>query len=191
MRRQYYLHNFLVEQPDLNLHNPEVQDEILAIMRFWFELGVDGLRLDVVNFYMHDAALRDNPAARRNDVPANPYYLQAHVYDRSRPENLPFLARMRGEADAAGDRLLLGEISCDFQIERMAEYTAPGLLHTAYSFELLGPELSGTAIANAVTRAGRTLLGRAGPFPITTWCGSHRAGGRLVAQSGSRCFRRC
>ena len=154
VRRQYYLHNFLVEQPDLNLHNPEVQDEILAIMRFWFELGVDGLRLDVVNFYMHDAALRDNPAARRNDVPANPYYLQAHVYDRSRPENLPFLARMRAEADAAGDRLLLGEISCDFQIERMAEYTAPGLLHTAYSFELLGPELSGKAIANAVARAG-------------------------------------
>lgn len=153
-RRQYYLHNFLVEQPDLNLHNPEVQDEILAIMGFWFDLGVDGLRLDVVNFYMHDAALRDNPTASRNDVPANPYYLQAHVYDRSRPENLPFLARMRAVADAAGDRLLLGEISCDHQVERMAEYTAPGLLHTAYSFELLGPELSGTAIAKAVAQAG-------------------------------------
>lgn len=153
-RRQYYLHNFLIEQPDLNLHNPEVQEAVLAIMRHWFALGVDGLRLDVVNFYMQDPALRDNPPTSRNDLPANPYYLQAHVYDRSRPENLPFLARMRAEADRAGDRMLLGEISCDRQVERMAEYTRPGRLHTAYSFELLGPVLSGSHIAAAVTAAG-------------------------------------
>ena len=153
-RRQYYLHNFLIEQPDLNLHNPDVQDEVLAIMRHWFDLGVDGLRLDVVNFYMQDPALRDNPAVRRNDAPANPYYLQSHVYDRSRPENLTFVARMRAEADRAGDRMLLGEISCDRQIERMAEYTLPGLLHTAYSFELLGTQLSGIHIARSVTEAG-------------------------------------
>jgi alpha-glucosidase len=153
-RRQYYLHNFLIEQPDLNLHNPAVQTEVLAIMRHWFDLGVDGLRLDVVNFFMQDPALRDNPAVQRNDVPANPYYLQSHVYDRSRPENLPFLARMRAEADRSGDRMLLGEISCDWQIERMAEYTRPGRLHTAYSFELLGPRFSGIHIARAVTEAG-------------------------------------
>jgi alpha-glucosidase len=154
VRRQYYLHNFLVEQPDLNLHDPAVQDAVLGVMRHWFDLGVDGLRLDVVNFYMHDPALRDNPPAGQNHPPSNPYYLQAHVYDRSRPENLPFLARMRAEADRAGDKLLLGEISCDNQIARMAEYTRPGRLHTAYSFELLGPALSGTHIARAVTEAG-------------------------------------
>ncbi len=153
-RRQYYLHNFLIEQPDLNLHNPAVQDAVLGVMRHWFDMGVDGLRLDVVNFYMHDPALRNNPPSGRNDSPANPYYLQAHVYDRSRPENLPFLAAMRAEADRAGDRVLLGEISCDHQIARMAEYTRPGRLHTAYSFELLGPTLSGTHIARAVTEAG-------------------------------------
>lgn len=153
-RKQYYLHNFLIEQPDLNLHNPDVQDEILRLMRHWFDLGVDGLRLDVVNFYMQDPALRDNPPALRNDAPANPYYLQAHVYDRSRPENLAFVDRMRAEADRAGGRMLLGEISCDRQVERMAEYTGPGLLHTAYSFELLGPALSGSHIARAVTEAG-------------------------------------
>ena len=153
-RKQYYLHNFLVEQPDLNLHNPAVQDEVLRVMRHWFDLGVDGLRLDVVNFYMQDPALRDNPSSQRNDAPANPYYLQSHVYDRSRPENLSFVARMRAEADHAGGKMLLGEISCDRQIERMAEYTMPGRLHTAYSFELLGPDLSGTHIAKAVTEAG-------------------------------------
>ncbi len=153
-RRQYYLHNFLIEQPDLNLHNPEVQGEVLDIMQHWFNLGVDGLRLDVANFYMHDPELRSNPPTGRNDVPANPYYLQAHAYDRSRPENLPFLARMRACADAAGDRMLLAEISCDNQIERMAEYTQNGRLHTTYSFELLGPTLDGAHIARSVLAAG-------------------------------------
>ena len=45
------MHNFLREQPDLNLHNPEVQDAVLGEMRFWL-LGVDGFRLDTANFYM-------------------------------------------------------------------------------------------------------------------------------------------
>jgi alpha-glucosidase len=126
-RRQYYLHNFLIEQPDLNVQNPAVQDEILAIMRHWFALGVDGLRLDVVNFFMHDPELRDNPSSMRNDLPSNPYYLQAHVYDRSRPENLPFLTRMRQEADHAGERMLLGEISCDVQVNAWRNIPARGV----------------------------------------------------------------
>ena len=150
-RRQYYLHNFLAEQPDLNLHNTEVQDEILDIMRFWFRLGVDGLRLDVANFFMHDPELRDNPPADPAETPANPYYMQQRLFDRSRPENLVFLERLRR---VAGERMLLAEISCDRQVERMAEYTAPGRLHTAYSFALLAPELDGNVIAEAVEQAG-------------------------------------
>lgn len=153
-RRQYYLHNFLIEQPDLNLHNRAVQDEVLDIMRFWFDLGVDGLRLDVANFFMHDPALRDNPPAGLAEPPGNPYYMQAHVYDRSRPETLPFLTRMREVADAAGERMLLAEISCDRQVERMAEYTAAGRLHTAYSFALQGPALDGAHVAATVLAAG-------------------------------------
>jgi len=149
-RRQYYLHNFLIEQPDLNLHNIDVQNEMLDIMAFWFDLGVDGLRLDVANFFMHDPALRDNPAAAIDEVPANPYYMQQRLYDRSRPENLAFLKRMR---EVAGDKMLLAEISCDRQVERMSEYTAPNRLHTAYSFALLTPELNGSAIATTVLEA--------------------------------------
>jgi alpha-glucosidase len=178
VRRQYYLHNFLIEQPDLNLHNPEVQDEVLDIMRFWFDLGVDGLRLDVANFFMHDPALRDNPPAGRNEVPVNPYYCQAHVYDRSRPENLPFLSRMRAVADAAGDRMLLAEIACDRQVERMAEYTTQGRLHTAYSFELLGPGPDGTKIAEAVLEAG---AGESWP----TWAFSNHDVTRVASRWGA------
>lgn len=177
-RRQYYLHNFLIEQPDLNLHCPAVQDEVLDIMRHWFALGVDGLRLDVANFYMHDPALRSNPPTQLNAPPANPYYLQSHVYDRSRPENLPFLARMRAVADAAGDRMLLAEISCDRQVERMAEYSRAGRLHTAYSFELLGPRLDGAHLARTVTEAG---AGDAWP----TWAFSNHDVMRVASRWGA------
>jgi alpha-glucosidase len=60
-RMQYYLHNFLTSQPDLNFHNPEVQDALLDVVRFWLDRGVDGFRLDTINFYFHDKELRDNP----------------------------------------------------------------------------------------------------------------------------------
>ena len=60
-RGQYYFHNFLTEQPDFNFHNPEVQDYMLGTMRFWLDRGVDGFRLDTVNFYFHDLKLRNNP----------------------------------------------------------------------------------------------------------------------------------
>jgi len=151
-RRQYYLHNFLAEQPDLNLQNPEVQDEILDIMRFWFARGVDGMRLDTVNFYMHDRALADNPPAGLAAAPANPTDMQRHVRDRTQPENLPFLERMRG---VAGERMLLGEISSEDQLARMVEYTAPGRLQTAYSFALLHEGPDGTAIARAAGETAR------------------------------------
>src|SRR5574343_1511627 len=60
-RCQYYLHNFLTSQPDLNFHNPQVQDALLATVKFWLDLGVDCYRLDTANFYFHDAQLLDNP----------------------------------------------------------------------------------------------------------------------------------
>jgi len=78
-RLQYYLHNFLTSQPDLNFHEPAVQQELLDVTRFWLERGVDGFRLDTINFYVHDYQLRDNPPLppeqrNANIAPAvNPY----------------------------------------------------------------------------------------------------------------------
>ena len=62
-RGQYYFHNFLSEQPDLNLHTAAVQDALLGVARFWLDRGVDGFRIDAINFAMHDPQLRDNPPA--------------------------------------------------------------------------------------------------------------------------------
>ena len=63
-RRQYYLHNFLPEQPDLNYWNPAVCEAVLDVARFWLDRGVDGFRLDVINYLAHHPALTDNPVAR-------------------------------------------------------------------------------------------------------------------------------
>ncbi|MGL4490238.1 MAG: alpha-amylase family glycosyl hydrolase, partial [Rhizobiaceae bacterium] len=94
-RRQYYMHNFLASQPDLNFHNGEVQDAVLDVARFWLERGVDGFRLDTVNFYFHDKKLRSNPPASisgANSIPdVNPYGRQKHLYDKTQPENIAFL----------------------------------------------------------------------------------------------------
>ena len=65
-RLQYYQHNFLKEQPDLNFHEPEVQDELLAVARFWLERGVDGFRLDTINFYFCDASFATIRRCRRS-----------------------------------------------------------------------------------------------------------------------------
>ncbi|HKJ95111.1 MAG TPA: alpha-glucosidase family protein, partial [Gammaproteobacteria bacterium] len=142
-RCQYYLHNFLPSQPDLNYHNPEVLSAMLDCMRFWLDRGVDGFRLDAINFSFHDPRLRDNPAAagvRETFVstPENPYSYQQHLYDKSRPEMLGFLRRIRALADEYGDVVLMGEIGDDRSRELMSEYTSGGdRLHMAYSFDLL------------------------------------------------------
>ncbi len=143
-RQQYYLHNFLVSQPDLNFHHPEVRRQILDEMRFWLQRGVDGFRLDVVNFYYHDAELRDNPARELGDMSGDvmpkiyPYAYQQHLYDRNRPDNLEFLRELRALTDEYPDAALLGEIGGDQPLPVMADYTAGGdKLHMAYAFSLL------------------------------------------------------
>ena len=136
-RRQYYLHNFLPEQPDLNIRNEAVQDALLDVTRFWIGRGVDGFRLDVANFYAHDAELRDNPALPLNRIPARPHQMQRHLYDRTRPEALQFIARFRALLDQHG-AVSVGEIEDEEPLKVQREYTdGPDRLHSAYSFFLL------------------------------------------------------
>ncbi|HEX3918717.1 MAG TPA: alpha-amylase family glycosyl hydrolase [Caulobacteraceae bacterium] len=137
-RRQYYLHNFLAEQPDLNFWNPDVQEAVLDIARFWMDRGVDGFRLDVVNYYVQDRALRDNPPAQLNRTPPLAFDMQRHEFNRSQPGNLDFIRRLRALLDGYGERMTVGEIGDDQPLERQQEYTLPpDRLQTAYSFYLL------------------------------------------------------
>ena len=160
-RMQYYLHNFLTEQPDLNLHHPEVQQELLDVARYWLERGVDGFRLDTINFYFHDTELRDNPALSpedRNDTIApavNPYNWQDHLYDKNRPENLDFLRRLRTLMDEYPATTIVGEVG-DAQrgLEIQAEYTSgDDMVHMCYDFAFLsGAYPTGTRIASIMNK---------------------------------------
>lgn len=144
-REQYYLHNFLAEQPDLNFHCPAVQDALLDVVRFWLDRGVDGFRLDTINFYVHDKELRSNPALPTEMRDAsiaprvNPYNHQLHIYSKNQPENLDFLKRFRAVLDEYDATTAVGEVG-DAQkgLEIMGQYTAGDeRVHMCYSFEFL------------------------------------------------------
>jgi alpha-glucosidase len=153
-RRQYYLHNFLPEQPDLNVRNRAVQDALLDIARFWLERGVDGFRLDVVNFFIHDAQLRDNPPITTlKRAPPRPHQFQRHLYDRTQPETLDFIARLRALLDEYG-AMAVGEIEDEEPLKVQRDYTdGPDRLHTAYSFFLLRQrEMSAAIIKDAMAQ---------------------------------------
>ncbi|WP_209587645.1 alpha-amylase family glycosyl hydrolase [Massilia sp. UBA6681] len=153
-RKQYYMHNFLVSQPQLNFHNPEVQQAHLDAQRFWLERGVDGVRMDACVFHFHDRELRSNPPALVRDTSTvtdvNPYGMQAHVYDKTQPENIAFLQRVRAQLNEFG-AVSIGEVSSDDALAQMAEYTEGGdKLHMAYSFNLLTPEFTAAHIRKQV-----------------------------------------
>jgi len=158
-RGQYYLHNFLAAQPDLNFHHPEVQQATLDDVKFWLDRGVDGFRMDSINFCFHDALLRDNPPRPADSKLGgcgfsadNPYAFQFHRYNTTRPETPRFLERVRNLLEQYPGTVSLGEISSDDSLATMAEYIAPGRLHMSYSFELLGDEFSAVHIRRTFER---------------------------------------
>jgi len=165
-RMQYYLHNFLAEQPDLNFHSPAVQNELLDVTRYWLDRGVDGFRLDTVNFYVHDAQLRDNPPLaaelrNANTAPSvNPYNFQDHLYDKTQPENLEFLRRLRAVMEEYPAIASVGEVGESQRgMETQAAYTAgDDLLHMAYDFDFLsGVYPSGSRIKEVLERFDRIV----------------------------------
>ncbi|RUU31728.1 alpha-glucosidase family protein [Mesorhizobium sp. M6A.T.Ce.TU.016.01.1.1] len=155
-RRQYYMHNFLASQPDLNFHNPEVQDALLETVRFWLERGVDGFRLDTVNYYVHDRWLRSNPplasSVAGTNTETNPYLYQEHLFDKTQPENLAFLKRFRALLDGYEGRAAVGEVGDEGRsLQTLAAYTAGGdKLDMCYTFDLLGPQFSAAHVRGCV-----------------------------------------
>ncbi len=159
-RGQYYLHNFLKEQPDLNFHNPDMRAAMLDTAKYWLDFGVDGFRLDVINFCFCDKNLRNNPPRETSGYNAtqldfkDPYGMQQHIFDKSRPENLAFIKELRMLCDHYDNRFLLGEIGDDEATKLAAEYTAgTDRLHTTYSFALMhgrSKELTSTLIRDSI-----------------------------------------
>lgn len=139
-RGQYYLHNFLSSQPQLNLHNRDVQQAILDVMTFWLDRGVDGFRLDAVSFMMHDPELKDNPPRPPEDPRkrTRPFDFQRHLHNQSQPGISRFLQRMRALADRYGERYLVAEIDQEHADVEMKAFTqGEAHLQSAYGFTYL------------------------------------------------------
>ncbi|WBL34337.1 alpha-glucosidase family protein [Sinirhodobacter sp. HNIBRBA609] len=187
-REQYYLHNFLIQQPDLNFHCTAVQQELLAVAKFWLERGVDGFRLDTINFYMHDEQLRDNPplpVAERNDQTApkvNPYNHQRHIYDKNHPKNVEFLRKLRTLMNGY-NAAAVGEVG-DSQrgLEILGEYTSgEDKMQMSYAFELLSGHapLSAQFIADTFAH-----LDRVAPQGWACWAYSNHDVVRHISRWG-------
>jgi alpha-glucosidase len=152
-RRQFYLHTFLPEQPDLNWREPAVREALLGVLRTWLERGVDGFRFDVFNAFFKHADLLSNPV-----VPGGrrAYSRQVHLYDKNQPELQGLLAEIRGIVDERPDRMTVGELF-EGSVELAASYVAPR--HLIFDFSLIAQPWSARAFARAVA-AREAAFGR-------------------------------
>jgi alpha-glucosidase len=153
-RGQYFLHNFLTEQPDLNVHNPAVQEALLNCARFWLDRGVDGFRLDAINYVMHDPALRDNPPAPDDGrARTRPVDFQLPVFNKSHPDIPRFVERIRTLTDSYPDRFTVAEVGgTDSEVEMKLFTRGTTRLHSAYGFNFLyADRLTPALVQQAVT----------------------------------------
>ncbi len=138
-RGQYFMHNFLSSQPQLNVHNPAVQDALVDVARFWLDRGVDGFRIDAINFAMFDPALADNPPAppsnRRRSRSSD---FQIPKNNMSHPDIPIFLERLRALTDRYEARFTVAEVGGDHAEREMKAFTQGSTrLDSAYGFDFL------------------------------------------------------
>jgi len=133
--KQFYLHSFFREQPDLNWRNDEVQEAVFEEMKFWLDLGVDGFRLDVINLVVKDKKFRNNPAF------LGIHAFQKHVYTRNRKRSITLVTRIRQLLDRYDSRVSIGEIYAPppGDPRNAARYQAKGHngLHLTFDFSLI------------------------------------------------------
>lgn len=154
-RKQYYLHNFLTSQPDLNVHNRDVQDALLDVARFWLARGVDGFRLDALNFSMHDPELRDNPpSGTPMELVTRPFDMQVKQYNQSHPDIVAFLERIRAALDEFPGRFTVAEVGGPEPLAEMKAFTDGGKrLDSAYNFDFLyAPRLTAPLVRASLSQ---------------------------------------
>lgn len=159
---QYYYHAFLAQQPDLNWRNPQVQEAMLDVLRFWLDRGVDGFRVDVLWHVIKDDEFRDDPP-NPDWVPAHgPHSSLDHVYSSDRPETHDMVLRMREVLDRYDERVLIGELY--LPVNRLMTYYGEdcGGAHLPFNFELM-------RVPWAAAEVKHTVDGYEGLLPEGGW----------------------
>ena len=177
---QYYLHNHLSEQPDLNWWNEDLRDEFDDLLRFWFDRGVDGFRIDVCNVIVKDAELRDNPPSTEDDPLDVQLFGQRPVYNANRPEVHDVLRRWRTIADSYDPpRVLLGETPVD-DLAELGRYYGVDLdeLQLAFNFPFINAPFDAATMPDLVARIETALPPGAWP----AWTGSNHDMSRFATR---------
>ena len=178
-RGQYYMHNFLPEQPQLNLHNPDVQNALLDAARFWLDRGVDGFRFDAINFSMHDPKLTDNPPLPPGGKRTRPFDFQDKVHNQSQPGIVNFLARIRTLTDSYGGRFSVAEVGGDHAEREMQAFTqGEDHLNSAYGFLYLYAPTLGAALVREGAEAWHGRDGQGWP----SWTFSNHDAPRAISR---------
>ena len=152
---QYYLHNFLPEQPDLDWWNDDVRAAFDDVLRFWFERGIAGFRIDVAHALIKDAQLRDNPPALPTDSPTWQRVGQRPEYNFGRPEAVDVHRRWRRVArEFDPERLLLGETYV-LQLEKLMQYVVPDGLQLRMNFAFMHAPFTAEGLADVVGETER------------------------------------
>ena len=133
---QYYLHQFVPQQPELNYRHPDVLPAMMEQMRFWLDKGVDGFRVDVLPLLLKDPLFRDEPPNPDWDG-VDPFASLRHIYTNSVPGIHKLVQQMRAVMDEYGQRLMVGETYLPF--EELVTYYGPDLdeCHLPFNFHLI------------------------------------------------------
>jgi alpha-glucosidase len=162
---QFYLHQFHVKQPDLDWWNDEVRKEFDAILRFWWDRGIDGFRIDVAHGIVKDRELRDNPQAREEDARIYRWMGQRPDFSMHQPEVHDVLRRWRVlAAERDPEPVLVGE-TVVHDLEMLASFYGDGVdeLHLAFNFVFIEAEFTADTLAPVVANTERLLPQRAWP----------------------------
>ncbi len=175
---QYYLHNFLPEQPDLNWWNPEVADAFDDIVRFWLDRGLAGFRIDVAHALVKDRDLRDDTPALETDHPRIRRHGLRSDFSMNRPEAHDVLRRWRGDRRRTSQGVLLGE-TWVLDLEALARFYGTGEdeLHLALNVPFVF-STPGAEMREIVERTQAVLPPAAWPL----WNGSNHDAGRFASR---------
>jgi alpha-glucosidase len=167
---QYYLHTFLDSQADLNWWNHEVKDAMEDILRFWYDRGIAGFRIDVAHGVVKDRLLRDNlPATKDHDARTRALG-QVQLYNMNQPEVHDVIKGWRRLSDSFDPpRILVGETFL-FDLAEVAKYYGRGdELHMAFNFPFIFAPFEAKPLRDVVELTESLL----DPLAWPAWTGSN------------------
>ena len=185
-RQQYYLHTFLKEQPDLNWDNPMVRDEMKRVVRFWMDLGVDGMRADAVRWISKDPMLRDDPKDRKfKPKHGDIYYSLIHKYSRFWSNLFPYLREITGVLEEYSNRIMIFEDYPDGNYSTKSQYlgfySVNPRVSMPFNFECMWAPFE----AEAFRRVISDFQGMINPEEHTpVYCLSNHDNSRIVTRLG-------